>query len=131
MSDILLQIDGREVKAREGMSILEAARSAGISIPTLCHHEKLEPYGACRFCTVEVEVHGWTKVVAACLYPVEQDLIVKTRSEKVDKIRKMILEFLLAHAPNSPPLQDLAQEYGADKDRFEKIPRFAFFVVFV
>jgi NADH dehydrogenase/NADH:ubiquinone oxidoreductase subunit G len=71
-------------------------------------------------CTVEAEVRGWTKLVAACLYPVEKDLIVRTRSEKVDKIRKMILEFLLAHAPNSPQLQDLAQEYGADKDHFEK-----------
>jgi NADH dehydrogenase/NADH:ubiquinone oxidoreductase subunit G len=71
-------------------------------------------------CTVEVEVRGWTKLVAACLYPIEQDLVVKTRSEKVDKIRKMILEFLLAHAPYSPQLLDLAQEYGADKDRFEK-----------
>ena len=89
-------------------------------IPTLCFHEKLEPYGVCRICTVEVEVRGWTKLVAACLYPVEKDLIVRTRSEKVDKIRKMILEFLLAHAPNSPQLLDLAQEYGADKDRFEK-----------
>ncbi len=120
MSEILLQIDGREVGAREGMTILEAAQSVGISIPTLCHHEKLEPYGACRICTVEAEIRGWTKLVAACLYPLEQDLIVRTRSEKVDKIRKLILEFLLAHAPNSPQLLDLAQEYGADKDRFEK-----------
>jgi len=47
MSEILLQIDGIEVKAREGMTILEAAQSVGISIPALCHHEKLEPYGAC------------------------------------------------------------------------------------
>jgi len=69
---------------------------------------------------VEIDVSGWTKLVTACLYPVEQDLVVKTRSAKVDKIRKMILEFLLAHAPNSLLLQDLAQEYGADKDRFEK-----------
>jgi len=120
MSEIILQIDGKEVKAAEGKTVLEAAQSADIFIPTLCHHEKLESYGACRICTVEVEVRGWTKLVAACLYPVEQDLVVRTRSEKVDKIRKMILEFLLAHAPNSPPLQDLAQEYGADKDRFEK-----------
>jgi len=67
-----------------------------------------------------VEVRGWTSFVAACLYPVEKDLVVKTRSEKVDKIRKMILEFLLAHAPCSPQLQKMAQEYGADKDRFEK-----------
>jgi NADH dehydrogenase/NADH:ubiquinone oxidoreductase subunit G len=120
MKEILLQIDGKEVKATEGMTVLEAAQSVDISIPTLCHHEKLEPYGACRICTVEVEVRGWTKPVAACLYPVEQDLIVRTRSVKVDKIRKMILELLLAHAPDSIELQDLAQEYGADKDRFEK-----------
>jgi len=120
MSEITLQIDGKEVKAAEGMTVLEAAQSADIFIPTLCHHEKLEPYGACRICTVEVDVRGSTKLVAACLYPVEQDLVVRTRSEKVDKIRKMILEFLLAHAPYSPQLQDLAQEYGADKDRFEK-----------
>jgi len=120
MSEIIIQIDGKEVKAAEGKTVLEAAQSADIFIPTLCHHEKLEPYGGCRICTVEVEVRGWTKLVAACLYPLEQDLVVRTRSEKVDKIRKMILEFLLAHAPNSPQLQDLAQEYGADKDRFEK-----------
>jgi bidirectional [NiFe] hydrogenase diaphorase subunit len=120
MSEILLTIDGKEVKATEGMTVLQAAQSADIFIPTLCHHEKLEPYGGCRICTVEAEVRGWTKMVAACLYPVAQDLIVRTRSEKVDKIRKMILEFLLAHAPESEEMQDLAQEYGADKDRFEK-----------
>jgi NADH dehydrogenase/NADH:ubiquinone oxidoreductase subunit G len=120
MKEIIIQVDGKEVKAAEGMTVLEAAQGAGIFIPTLCHHEKLEPYGACRICTVEAEVRGWTKLVAACLYPVEPGLIVRTRSEKVDKIRKMILEFLLAHAPNSPQLQELAEEYGADGDRFEK-----------
>ena len=120
MSEIILEIDGREVAASEGMTVLEAAQKAGISIPTLCHHEKLEPYGGCRFCTVEAEVRGWTKIVASCLYPVEKDLVVRTRSEKVDRIRKMILELLLSHAPDAFELQDLAQEYGADKDRFEK-----------
>jgi NADH dehydrogenase/NADH:ubiquinone oxidoreductase subunit G len=120
MKEIVIQIDGKEVKAAEGMTVLEAAQSADIFIPTLCYHDKLEPYGACRICTVEVEVRGWTRLVAACLYPAEKDLIVRTRSKKVDKIRKMILEFLLAHAPFSSQLQELAQEYGADKDRFEK-----------
>jgi bidirectional [NiFe] hydrogenase diaphorase subunit len=120
MSEILLQIDGREVQAKEGMTLLEAAQTVGISIPTLCHHEKLEPYGACRICTVEAESRGWTRLVAACLYPVEKNLIVRTRSEKIDKTRKLILELLLAHAPDSRDLQELAQEYGADKDRFEK-----------
>lgn len=120
MSGILLQIDGKEVEAREGVTLLEAAQNAGIVIPTLCHHEKLEPYGGCRICTVEIEIRGWTKLVVACVYPVEQDLVVRTRSEKIDKTRKMILELLLAHAPDSVELLDLAKEYGADKDRFEK-----------
>ncbi len=120
MSEIILQIDGREVEAREGMTILEAAQSVGINIPTLCHHEKLEPYGACRICTVEIEARGRTNLVAACLYPVEQNLVVRTRSEKIDKTRKVLLELMLAHAPDAVELQDLAQEYGADKGRFEK-----------
>ena len=120
MSEILLQIDGKEVKAGEGMTILEAAQGVGISIPTLCYHKNLEPYGGCRICTVEVESGGLTRLVAACLYPVEENLIVRTRSEKVDRIRKMILELLLAHAPDAAGLQDLVQEYGANKDRFEK-----------
>ncbi len=120
MSEILVQIDGKEVKAREGMTILEAAQSAGISIPTLCHHEKLEPFGGCRLCIVEVQVGDWRKRVVACVYLVEENLVVTTRSEKIDKIRKMIIELQLAHAPDSPDLLDLAQEYGADRDRFEK-----------
>ena len=120
MSDILLQIDGREVAATEGMTVLEAARIAGIDIPTLCHHEKLEPFGGCRICIVEIEISGWTKLVVSCVYPAAENLIVRTRTDKVDRIRKTILELLLAHAPDSFDLQELAQEYGADKNRFEK-----------
>ena len=120
MSEILVKIDGKEVKAREGMTVLEAAQSAGISIPTLCHHEKLEPFGGCRLCIVEVRVGDWTKRVVSCVYTVEENLIVTTRSEKIDKIRKMILELQLCHAPDSPQLLELANEYGADKNRFEQ-----------
>ena len=120
MSEIQLEIDGKEIKATQGMTLLEAAQSAGIAIPTLCHHEKLEPFGGCRICTVEVEVKGWTKLVVSCVYPVEENIIVRTRSEKVDRIRKTILELLMAHAPDSPQLLEYAKEYGADKDRYEK-----------
>ncbi len=120
MSEISLQIDGKEVKAKKGMTLLKAAQSAGISIPTLCHHEKLEPFGGCRICIVELVYDDWTKLVVSCVYLAEENLIVRTRSEKVDRIRKNLLELLLAHAPDSPQLEDLAKEYGADKDRFEK-----------
>lgn len=120
MSEIILQIDGKEVKATQEMTVLKAAEQANITIPTLCHHEKLAPYGGCRMCTVEVETRGRTKTVAACLYPVQPDLIVRTRTKRIDKIRKMILELLLAHAPDSEKLQDLVEEYGADRNRFEK-----------
>ena len=120
MSEILLNIDGKEVKAQEGMTLLEAARSAGINIPTLCYHEKLEPFGGCRLCIVELEQRGWTRLVVSCVYPVEKNLVVRTRSEKVDRIRKMVLELQMAHAPDAFDLQELAQEYGADRNRFEK-----------
>ncbi len=120
MSEILLQIDGKKVTVQEGMTVLEAARSAGISIPTLCYHEKLEPFGGCRLCLVELESRGGTRLVVSCVYPVENNLVVRTRSEKIDRIRKMILQLLLAHAPDAFDLQDLAHEYGADKNRFEK-----------
>jgi bidirectional [NiFe] hydrogenase diaphorase subunit len=120
MSEIRLQIDGKEVTATKGMTVLEAAQSAGIYIPTLCHHEKLEPFGGCRLCIVEVEVGSWKKLVVSCVYLAAENLKVRTRSEKIDRIRKILVEMLLAHAPESPQLQDLAVEYGADRDRFEK-----------
>jgi bidirectional [NiFe] hydrogenase diaphorase subunit len=120
MSKVHLTIDGKKVGADEGMTLLEAAQSAGISIPTLCHHEKLVPYGGCRLCMVEVEVRGWTKLVVSCVYPAEKDLVVTTRSQKLDKIRKNLLELLFAHAPVSPLLEEMAKEYGADKNRFEQ-----------
>jgi bidirectional [NiFe] hydrogenase diaphorase subunit len=124
MSDMIIQIDGQEVAAKEGMTILEAAQQAGIYIPTLCYHESLEPYGACRLCMVEIGPANRPKLVVSCVYPVEPGLDVRTRSEKVDRIRKMILELLLSHAPDAFDLQELAEEYGANKDRFPKEPSF-------
>jgi bidirectional [NiFe] hydrogenase diaphorase subunit len=124
MSEINLQIDGKKVIASEGMTILDAARSAGVSIPTLCDHEKLHPYGACRVCTVEADAHERTSLLAACQHPVEEGLVVRTRTEQVDKIRKVLLEQMLAHAPDSEQINELAKIYGADRDRFEKESNF-------
>jgi NADH dehydrogenase/NADH:ubiquinone oxidoreductase subunit G len=120
MPVVTLTIDHKEVKAEEGTTVLEAARSAGIDIPSLCHHKKLKPYTACRICLVEIEARGRINLDTACSYLVAENLVVRTRSEKIDKIRKTLLELMLAHAPDSSVLRDLAQEYGADETRFEK-----------
>lgn len=118
MREVTLEIDGREIKAKEGMTILEAAGDAGIYIPTLCYHEKLAPYGACRLCTVEISRNKRTRLVTACVYPVEDGLVVKTASPKVIKVRKMLLELMLASAP-AKVIEDLALRYGVGKTRFE------------
>ncbi len=124
MKEIEFEIDGEKVKAKPEMTVLEAAQDAGIFIPTLCHHEKLEPFGGCRLCIVEVEVNGGTKLVVSCVFPVEEGIIVRTRSKKVDRIRKTIIELLMAHAPEAPQLKELAKEYGAQSERYEKDPSF-------
>ena len=124
MSDVVMQIDGKEVSASGDMTVLQAARAAGIHIPTLCHHEKLEPFGACRMCMVELDNKGRKSYVVSCIYPVAKDLVVRTRSDGVDKIRRLLLEELLAHAPNSPDLVALAREYNADPNRFDMDPSF-------
>ncbi len=124
MSQILLEIDGKEVEAGPGMTVLEAAQAAGISIPTLCHHEKLVPFGGCRLCIVELISGDWSQLVVSCVYEAKQGLVVKTRSEKVDRVRKTIIELLMAHAPDAPDLKKYALEYGANSDRFEKDPSF-------
>ena len=124
MSEFSLKIDGKDVAASDEMTILEAAQSVGISIPTVCHHEKLEPFGGCRLCTVEAESGGRTNLVAACIYPAQKDMVVKTRTPQIDKIRKVLTEQLLAYAPESEVLKRLAREYHADKDRFPKEPSF-------
>ncbi|MBN2098011.1 MAG: (2Fe-2S)-binding protein [Dehalococcoidia bacterium] len=120
---ITLKIDGQEVRARPGMTVLEAAREAGIEIPALCHHEKMTPYGACRICSVEAEMDGKTKIVASCGYPVEPGLVIRTRSPRVDRIRKTVIELVSPQANTDGDLggdlKKLADEYGADIHRFE------------
>ncbi len=114
-----LEIDGKEVEAEKGKTILEVAKGIGIDIPTLCYHPALEPFGACRLCSVEIEKRGRKKIVTACNYPVEDGLTVNTKSPEVIEIRKMLLELLLARCPAEGRIQGLAQEYGVVKPRFK------------
>lgn len=118
VSQITLTINGTPVTATEGTSVLDAARSAGIEVPTLCHVEELTPYGACRLCLVEIKRGNWSKMVVSCLYPVEDGLEVETENERVAKHRKIILELLSARWEWLP--EELMQKYGADKVRFDK-----------
>ncbi|MCX6673184.1 MAG: Coenzyme F420 hydrogenase/dehydrogenase, beta subunit C-terminal domain [Methanothrix sp.] len=121
MTKLTIKIDGHEIETdAEGgsASILEAAKLAGIHIPTLCHHPSLEPYGSCRLCTVQIVKNGRKKFVTACNYPVEEGLVVNTSSPEIADIRKMILELLIARCPQEKRLQELAGEYGIFKSRF-------------
>ena len=99
MDLIRLTIDGQEVEARPGMTVLEAAKAAGIYIPTLCYDPDLEPYGGCRLCVVEIEkVRG---LPASCTFPVSEGMVVHTGTEAVTNVRRTALELLLSSHPNA------------------------------
>jgi len=119
-----LTINGKLVKASEGEMLLAVIRRLGIDIPAVCHHEAVEPYGACRLCTVEITKEtweGWKNYVTSCLYPVEDGLIVNTHSPEVVELRKTILDLLLARSPNAKLIQEMAAEYGITRTSFEEI----------
>jgi len=86
----------------------------------------ISTYGGCRLCIVEARSgeEGAPRHIASCIYPAEPDMVIRTRTEAVDRIRKTLLELLMAHAPHAPRLEELAEEYGADPQRFEPDPMF-------
>ncbi|MEM4729090.1 MAG: 2Fe-2S iron-sulfur cluster-binding protein [Thermoplasmata archaeon] len=114
-----LRINGLDVMAEEGMTVLEVARLYGIDIPTLCYEEGLSPYGGCRLCLVEIGSGRTARLVTACTYPALEGLEVRTRSRRVTAARKMVIELLLARCPSSKTLQDLASQYGVTQVRFK------------
>jgi bidirectional [NiFe] hydrogenase diaphorase subunit len=114
-----LTINGRKIQAEEGITLLEAARAHNIYIPTLCANEAVAPYGACRLCLVEIKTAGGReRLVTSCIYLVEEGLTVLTNTEKIQKIRRMLLELLLARCPDSEVIQELAKQAGVEKTRF-------------
>ena len=113
MEPIKLNIDGKAIEVNKRTTLLQAAKSNGIEIPTHCYDDSLRPYGACRMCMVEITKNSKKRLVASCLYEVEEGLVVKTRTSQIDKIRKMIIELTW------PNMSEYAEEYGARKDRFQ------------
>lgn len=116
---VKITIDGREFEAKEKTKVLDAAKSHNIYIPTLCAHEAVSPSGNCRLCLVETtNKEGRNRVVPSCLSMVEEGLAVQTNSERVISERKVAIQKLLARAPESPAIKELAKESGVESTPF-------------
>ncbi len=124
---ITATIDNKKVQVPESTTILEAARSVGIEIPTLCHHPLLTPSGGCRLCVVEIE--KMPRLQTSCSLPITNGMVIWTNSERVIEARRSVLEFLLInHAIECPfcdkagecELQELVSKYGATQSRFKE-----------
>jgi len=118
MKMIKLKIDGIETEAEDRTTILNIAQKLGIKIPTLCHHPLLEPYGVCRICTVEVRSGKHTRMVTACNYPATNGIEVLTNSPRVQRDRKMIIEWMMSQCGHVKVLENLAAEYGITEPRY-------------
>ncbi|MDH4029083.1 MAG: 2Fe-2S iron-sulfur cluster-binding protein, partial [Nitrospirota bacterium] len=130
MNELALKINGRDVSARRGDSILDAARQNGIYIPTLCWHPRTKQAGKCRICVVEVE--GLPGLQVSCSLPARDGMVVLTDTEKVIETRKMIVELYLAggghncmscEASGACELQDAAYHLGIDRPDFPVIAK--------
>lgn len=111
-----IYIDDMELEARSGETVLEAARRAGIHIPTLCYHEAFGGQGNCRFCMVEAFSDSGSRLVASCTYPVSAGMKVKTSSPRIEKTRSNIIRLLYRRAPHSLLLQNLYRQYLSADD---------------
>ncbi|NOZ87654.1 MAG: 2Fe-2S iron-sulfur cluster binding domain-containing protein [Deltaproteobacteria bacterium] len=119
MSQVTIKINGHEVKAEKGEPILGPIRAQGIDIPTLCHMDGVEPYGACRLCMVEVGKGDRAKLVTSCNFPAREGLEIQTDTERVHRDRAMLAELLLARSPGVKKVQELAVSLGVKKARFK------------
>ena len=117
MKGISMTIDGKNVDVEEGKSLLDAARGAGIPVPSLCFDERLKPYGSCRMCMVEIEKKGRKRLVASCCYPAEAGLVVRTDTKEIMKIRRVLTELAMS-ITDVGPHKALAAEYRIKKTRF-------------
>jgi len=120
-----LTIDGKEIAIEAGKMILDAAKEAGVPIPTLCHMEGIHDVGACRLCIVEAE--GTPKLLPACVTEVAEGMVIHTQTEKLQNYRRMAVELIFAEgnhvcsicvANGNCELQDVAVEVGMDHSRF-------------
>ncbi|MBN2442884.1 MAG: (2Fe-2S)-binding protein [Spirochaetales bacterium] len=114
-------IDDISVDVPQGSTILDAARKAGINIPTLCYHPALSSNSTCRLCMVELDRGDWKQLVTACNYPVRKDLTVSVNSERAINARRGVMELLLARVPDSKEIKDLAAEMGITETPYPNV----------
>ena len=123
---VTFTMNGREIKADKGKTILQCARENDIYIPTLCYDETLSIYGGCRLCVVEVE--GSKNLIASCTTEATDGMVVHTESERVVKARKNVIDLLLSSHPidcltcekaGECELQDVAYRYGVRGPSYE------------
>ena len=126
-----LKVNDIDIEVEEGLTVLQACEQAGVEIPRFCYHEKLSIAGNCRMCLVEMD--NSPKLIASCAMPATDGMFIKTNTEKVEKSRKGVMEFLLTNHPLDCPvcdqggecdLQDQSMYYGIDKSRFKENKRY-------
>jgi NADH dehydrogenase/NADH:ubiquinone oxidoreductase subunit G len=122
-NEITLTLDGKEISVESGTILLDAARENSADVPTICYHEATTANGLCRMCVVEVE--GMRLLQPACVVKAAEGMKVKTRSEKVDRSRKTILEMLAStmDLSDAPEILTMMDEYTASGERFPDAER--------
>lgn len=115
---VTLKIDGVDIKAAKGTSVLDAAIEYGICIPHLCHVPNLSDIGACRLCIVEHVLNGKSKITTSCTLTVQEGMVIRTNTDWVRKLRRNNAELLVAQAPNSRAIQDIAVRCGVKDVRY-------------
>ncbi len=115
---VTINIDGAGIKVPKGTSVLDAAIEYGICIPHLCHVPGLSDFGACRLCIVEHVVNGRTEVTTSCTLKVYEGMVIMSNTERIRRLRRNIAELLVAEAPNSRAIQDIAVRCGVEEVRY-------------
>lgn len=113
-----MEIDGAQFRVAKGTSVLDVAIEYGICIPHLCHIPNLSDIGACRLCIVEHIANGRSKVTTSCTLLVQEGMVIRSNTEKIRKLRRNIAELLVAQAPNSRAIQDIAIRCGVKEVRY-------------
>jgi len=113
-----VNIDGANIRALKRTSVLDVAIEYGICIPHLCYIPTLPGFGACRLCIVEHVVNGRSEVTTSCTLNVQEGMIIRTNTEKIRNLRRNIAELLVAQAPNSRAIQDIAVRCGVKEVRY-------------